>query len=279
MKMSSEQPLTTAPPAGRPEFSGTKALFFLPAAAVAGMLVGGAASVAQSWFAPLFFFPLLVGVVLGAVLVALLRTTHTAHRATLILGVLLAMASVAVTQHYVSYRVWINRLNARPNAQLAQAAFADQLPQSFPQFLRWEASRGRPLMGGYVARGVWAWASWAADAVLVLLGGLAIVLPALGLPYCRQCQTWYRTTRSGRLRQPFAQRLAEMFQISSGVGGGPIVGRRPFGSPTTGATRCNVCSTRPATAARNPSLEPRRPWPWTSWALAPRSPNACASRG
>lgn len=212
--MSSEQPLTTSPPAGRPEFSGTKALFFLPAAAVAGVLVGGAASVAQSWFAPLLFFPLLVGVVLGAVLVSLLRTTHIAHRATLIVGVLLAMAAVAVTQHYVSYRVWINRLNARPNAQLAQAAFADQLPQSFPQFLRWEASRGRPLMGGYVARGVWAWASWAADGVLVLLGGLAIVLPALGLPYCRQCQTWYRTTRSGRLRQPFAQRLAEMFQIS-----------------------------------------------------------------
>jgi hypothetical protein len=217
--MSSEHILTASPPAGRPQFSGAKALVFLPGAAVFGALVGGAASVAQDWFAPLLFFPLLVGVVLGAVLVTLLRTTQTAHRATLIVGVLLALSTATVAQHYVAYRVWAHRVDANPKAQLARAAFGDRLPDSFFQFLRREASSGRTLLGGklwpeLVARGPWAWASWGADGLLVLAGALAIVLPALGLPYCRHCQTWYRTTRSGRLRQLFAQRLAEMFHLS-----------------------------------------------------------------
>jgi hypothetical protein len=185
-------------------------------AIVFGGLVGGAASVAQSWFAPLFLFPLLVGIVLGAVLVTLLRTTQTAHRATLIVGSLLAMSAATVAQHYGSYRVWTHRLDAK--SEMARAAFAD-LPHSFPQFLRWEANRGRPLFAGRlwpgrVARGPWVWASWALDALLVLVGTLAIVWPALGLPYCPHCQSWYRTTRSGRLKRPFSHRLAELFQLS-----------------------------------------------------------------
>lgn len=213
LKMADE-PLITSPPVGRPQFSGARAVVFLPGAAALGALVGGAASVAQTWFAPLLLFPLLVGIVLGAVLFSLLRTTQTAHRATLILGVLLAVSAAALVEHYVSYRMLVNRLNAHPQAQLARAAFGDQLPGSFCGFLRWEASRGRPLLGGFVARGPWAWASWAADAVLVLAGALAIVLPAFGLPYCGHCETWYRTTRSGRLKRPFAHRLANMFHVS-----------------------------------------------------------------
>jgi hypothetical protein len=208
------EPLTCAPPVGRAAFSGTRALVFLPGAIVFGGLVGGAAAVVQSWFAPLVFFPLLVGVVLGAVLVLLLRTTQTAHRSTLILGTLLAMAMATVAQHYASYRVWAHRLDADPKTAMARAAFGNPLPSSFPEFLRREAEQGRPLLAGLVARGPWAWATWGGDGLLVLLGALAIVLPAVALPYCCHCESWYRTTRSGRLRQPFAQRLAEMFHLS-----------------------------------------------------------------
>lgn len=215
--MSSGPPLTTSPPEGRPEFSGVRALVFLPGAAVLGALVGGAASVAQGWFAPLILFPLLVGIVLGAVLVALLRTTQAAHRATLIVGTLLAVTAATAGQHYAAYRVWVHRLDAKSG--LARVAFADQLPNSFPEFLRWEARRGRTLLNGrlwpgLVARDGWAWASWGADALLALLGTLAMVLPALALPYCRHCRSWYHTTRSGRLKRPFAQRLAELFQLA-----------------------------------------------------------------
>jgi len=204
--------LICAPPVGRAAFSGARALVFLPGAVVFGGLVGGAAAVVQSWFAPLVFFPLLVGVVLGAVLVFLLRTTQTAHRTTLILGTLLAVAALTVGQHYASYRAWRHRLDADPKAAMARAA--DQLPDSFPEFLRWEAQRGRPLVANLTARGPWAWISWGVDGLLVLLGALAIVLPALGLPYCCHCESWYRTARSGRLRQPYAQRLADMFHLS-----------------------------------------------------------------
>jgi hypothetical protein len=208
------EPLTCAPPGGRAAFSGTKALVFLPGAIVFGGLVGGAAAVAQSWFAPLIFFPLLVGVGLGAVLVFLLRFTQTAHRPTLLLGILLAVTTAALGQHYASYRAWMQRIEAHPQAAVARAAFADQLPGSFPAFLRWEAQRGRPLVAKVTARGPWAWVSWGVDGLLVLAGALAIVLPALAMPYCYQCESWYRTTRSGRLRQPTAQRLAAMFHLS-----------------------------------------------------------------
>lgn len=213
--------LTCSPPEGRAAFSAVKALAFLPGAVLLGALVGGAAAVAQGWFAPLILFPLLVGVVLGAVLFILLRAMHTANRPTLVLGTVLAVAAAVLAEHYVSYRVTVTRQENNRQLQIARAAFGADLgrPVGFFNYLRQEARRGRTLFGGkafgdVVARGRWVWATWAADGLLVLLGALAIVLPGLGFSYCRDCQSWYRTIRHGRLKRPFANRLAETVAVS-----------------------------------------------------------------
>jgi hypothetical protein len=162
-----------------------------------------------------------VGVVLGAVLFILLRATHTANRPTLVLGTVLAVAAALLAEHYVSYRVTVTRQENDRQLQLARLAFGADLgrPAGFLDYLRQEARRGRTLFGGkvlgdVVARGRWVWATWAADGLLMLLGALAIVLPGLGFPYCRECQTWYRTIRHGRLKRPFANRLTETVAVS-----------------------------------------------------------------
>ena len=213
-----DEGLTCSPPEGRAPFSAAKAMAFLPGAILLGGLVGGAAAhvTAQTHFAPLVLYPLLVGVVLGAVLFVLLRATQTANRPTVVLGAVLAVLAAVWAEHYVSYRVTVGRQEANRQLQLARAAFGPDLgrPAGFCDYLRSAAQHGRPLFGDWVARGRWAWAAWAVDAILLLLGTLAILLPALALPYCRDCQTWYRTIRRGRLKRPFANRLADMFQVS-----------------------------------------------------------------
>lgn len=213
--MKAEELIAGAPEGAAP-FSLGKAAAFLPAATLLGGLVGGAAAGAQGWFAPLILYPLLIGIVLGAVLFILSRTAQTANRATVVVGALLAVGAAVVAEHYVSYRVVVSRQEENRELQLARAAFGKDLgrPTGFADYLRREAQRGRPLFGKTVARGTGVWLTWGLDALLILVAALAVVLPGLNLPYCGDCQTWYRTIRSGRLKRPFAMRLSEMLGIA-----------------------------------------------------------------
>jgi hypothetical protein len=181
--------------------------------------VAWAAVVAQDYFAPLIIFPLLVGVGLGALAVALMRVSQVGNRPTVLSGVVLAVAVSVVGQHYLEYRAERRRVERQiDKLRRAGAAFPKLFegyqpkpPASFVAYLQTQARIGREMqIRGYVARGWVAWFSWAVDGALVLVATLAMVIPAVRLPFCNSCRSWYRVIRSGRVDGQTAARLAEL---------------------------------------------------------------------
>ncbi len=216
---SNEPPNFGAPPSGPVKFSGQGFAVFLALSIVLGTLIGGASAVVQTYFAPLVLFPLLVGGFLGAVLIGLMRWSDVAHRPTVLFGTLLAAVACTVAAHYVSYTA-AQRHRSPEDAKLAlaRAVFPEDAarmaePRNFFDYLRREAAQGRVLTAHFTARGPLAWLSWGIDAVLTLSAALALVVAALGLPYCNRCRTWYRTTRSGRIPLATARELAGMVRL------------------------------------------------------------------
>jgi hypothetical protein len=214
---------TTPEPAGR--FSWLQGLVWLVAAPAVGAMVAWAAMVAQFYFAPLVLFSLLVGVGLGALLVALSRAAQIGHRPTLWAGAMLAVVVAVVGQHYLAYREAKRRFDqaaAEPDGQAREAVRAllgrpsAALPGDFPAYMRQQAAEGRPLFRGYRATGRAAWLSWAIDALLVLFAAAAVMAPAVSQPYCNACRSWYRTVRSGRIPAATASAVAQAAAVPLG---------------------------------------------------------------
>jgi len=207
--------------AGRPDSGGRFLWRGLPAGLLGGPLLGAIAAwgahAAEPYFAPVVLFPLLVGLILGAMLVGLTRTVQWAHRPTIWIAVVLAAAVAVAGQHYLAYRAARAAALADFEKLLeAQSAFPEQVrgrlphvPQDPLDYMQREATRGRPLLGQYRARGWPAWLSWGFDGLLVLAAAVLVVLPAVGQPYCNRCLSWYCTVRSGRLDGLCARRLAK----------------------------------------------------------------------
>jgi len=202
--------------------AGGRFLWRGPAVALlAGPLLGAIAAwgahAAEPYFAPPVIFPLVVGLILGAMLVGLLRTVQLAHRPMIWTGVVLAAVVAVAGQHYLAYRAArAAALRDAEKYQEALRAFPEQVQGRLPRaprnpldYLEREALRGRPLFGQYRARGWLAWLSWGVDGLLLLAAAVLVVLPAAGQPYCNRCMSWYCTTRSGRLDGLCARRLAE----------------------------------------------------------------------
>jgi len=183
-----------------------------------GTIVAKAAFDAQSYIAPLVIFPLLVGLVLGGLLLGLMRIGHVGHRHTIIYGTILAALIAIVGQHFFSY------LSARnfqyDQSELVEKArpalpesVADRLPAppaNFFQYMRQQAHQGRILLFDYNARAWIAWLSWIIDGLLVMAGSLAVVVPAMFLPFCSRCHTWYGTIRSAHLPASAVKHIAAL---------------------------------------------------------------------
>ncbi len=182
-----------------------------------GLIWAWAAEGAQWYFAPILLFPVLLGVVVGATVVGLVRFTQVGHRPTILLAAVLAAAVAGIGQHYFSYLTAYDRAGPSsgvdPASQADVAALVRQMKPSFAQYLEAQARRGRPLVHGYVAKGWVAWLSWAVDALLVVAAAVAVTLPALRAPYCNRCRSWYRSIRNGRVDVPTARRLAELLRV------------------------------------------------------------------
>jgi hypothetical protein len=193
--------LSRAAEPGPARFNLLKLAAFLPIGLVVGGLIGGAAAHAQTYFAPLVIFPVLVGFVLGGLLVIFMRVANTGHRGTVVVVTILAIATTTAATHYVCYQFYVRSEPTR-RAAMVQAAFGDDagMPSSFADYLEREANRGRTIFGQHRAQGVWVWITWAVDGLLLGAAALAVVIMALRLPYCDQCRTWYRATRIGRLK-------------------------------------------------------------------------------
>jgi hypothetical protein len=42
---------------------------------------------------------------------------------------------------------------------------------------------------------------------------MILVAPALRRPYCNRCRSWFRTTRTGQVNLPTAERLATLLEV------------------------------------------------------------------
>ncbi len=196
---------------------------WLLAAPALGAVVAWMAVIAQSEFnfAPLVIFPLLVGVLLGAMLVGLIRLGQAGNRATAVVSTVAAVLVAVVGGHYFSY---LAVGDDAETLRIAREALPDQLrgripkpPADFLGFLRQQAAEGRELhVLDYKATGVFAWLSWVVDGLLVLAAALALVVPAMRQPYCNCCRSWYRVIRSGRIDGQTARRLGELAGVDTG---------------------------------------------------------------
>lgn len=212
-------------------FRARNGLAYLAGAPTAGGVAALLAEVIQNdlHWAPLLLFPMFIGVILGGMLVAVARLVQAGHRPTLLFGAVAAAATAVVGQHFLAY--WnLREPTKTDNAYVrAQAAFPDlaerldNRPKNWNEFITRSVQQGRPLVGTWVARGGWVWASWALDAVLLLGCVLAVVLPASRMPYCEKCGTWWRTILGGRWQGEAAQNLLNQFGAE---GGGAVVSVR-----------------------------------------------------
>lgn len=192
--------------------------FWLPLCLVHGTAVAWLAFGIQKHFAPLGLFPILVGLALGVTLAGLIRLVQVANRSTILLGTFVACGAAVIGQHYFSYQE--QRETAMRQAALFRMAAQAQpgMVQGSPpepasglvEYLRWQALRGRPIVGETIARGGMAWASWGFDASLILVAALVVIIPASRQPYCNVCHTWFSTVRRGRLTTSSAGEVVAM---------------------------------------------------------------------
>ena len=157
--------------------------FWFPPALGHAVVVAWASLRVESYFALWLVFPALVGVVLGAGLAWLARFCRLADLKLLVAGTLAAGMLCVAMQHWFAYRQVLEQFREREASLLAKAPLAGALalagaqpPANVWQFLREDAATGRVLVGGWRAEGVACWLSWGLDAMLVLVGALAMVL-------------------------------------------------------------------------------------------------------
>ncbi len=175
-----------------------------------GSLAAWVGEVAQSYFAPIILFPILLGLFVGLCIVGVMRLAQVGHRPTVIVGAILAAAIAAIGQHYVAYLLTYSSAHAVDGGGLPAGDLSQILRKmvpSFSEYMAAQAHRGRPIAYGYVAQGWAAWATWSMDAVLLMAAAVAVMVPALRVPYCNQCRTWYRTVRGGKIDLPTATRV------------------------------------------------------------------------
>jgi hypothetical protein len=208
-----QNPIPLAPfPAEEGCFTWSGFLVAILIAPLFGSAWAWAAEVAQSYFAPLILFPALVGVFAGLSVVALVRFAQIGHRPTILLAALLTAAVAAAGQHCVAYlnTYYGSRPSVGAAAEQDVSALFREMTPSFGAYMHAQAGRGRPLLAGYVAHGWMAWLTWAMDGLLVAAAAVAVTIPAMRVPYCNRCRTWYRSIRSGRIDLPTTMRLAEL---------------------------------------------------------------------
>lgn len=207
-------------------------LFWLPACLVNAIALAWLAVLAERHFAPWLLFPLGCGVLVGLGCVVAMVVCGAGHRPSLWAGTTLAALVFVGGQHHFHYRVRQQLDVARHSKNSALMARAEQAfpqladrapppPSNLLEYLKRRAREGRPLVGGWVAQGSWAWLSWACDALLVMVGSWAALRLAIGRPFCNDCQSWYRTTRAGKLSTEQLRALAQTARVTLPDPSGP----------------------------------------------------------
>lgn len=130
----------------------------------------------QFAYAPWLLFPLIGGLILGGLLALVRRGVGwpSTRRGAIAVTVLACLIAVPA-QHVFCY--WQDVAEVTSEEQrLAIAASPELARDTFWHYLRSEATLGRQLPFGFVARGAAAWASHGLDAALVVVGAVLITL-------------------------------------------------------------------------------------------------------
>ena len=159
-------------------------VLWLFAAAAIGVVAACMAREVESHVPPLLLlFPILVGVVVGALNVGLMRSMQMGNRSTAIFGVVLSAAVAVLGQHYSDYQRWAAAVADGRTATLSSKLSPRMIrefvspPPGFADYLRRDAARGRTV-ARWKLQGWAAWLSWAMDGLLTLCAAVAMVVPA-----------------------------------------------------------------------------------------------------
>jgi hypothetical protein len=192
-------------------------LIWIPGCLLLGLFTARAAVDIQSYFAPLLLFPLLLGVLLGALLVLFMRMAQVGHRPTIVVGSLLAAGVAVVGIHYLAYREAIAEDSARLEQLRSVLPETEThrfpLPESFIEYLTKKAAQGRSVFQTHSLHGGYVWLLWLVEAGLLMTATLLVVIPGMRFTFCRRCHSWYRTIRSARLPAAAIGELAALLNI------------------------------------------------------------------
>jgi hypothetical protein len=205
-------------------FSWRGLIIWIPGSVLLGTLTAWAAVDLQYQlhFAPFLIFPLLVGVVLGAMLVLLMRVGQVGHRPTILLGTAIAAFLAVAGQHYFGYLAdkreghQIKMPGESKETLQKVAALLPPPPENFAEFMRQQAGKGRSIFNLIDARDGGAWILWLIEGLLTVFAAFFVVIPAMRLPFCPRCRSWYRATRSARFSAPITQRIARTLDVETG---------------------------------------------------------------
>lgn len=153
-----------------------RTVWFLFAGAGLALGVGLLSEAVQHMAAPWLLFPAAQGALLAAGLVAVGRKAAVGRPRWLLPVAAAAALGACAIQHQTAHlRAARTTAGAPDNA--ARLAFPEHMSRVTPiglrSFLSRQAAAGRPLPGGLVARGGWAWASWALDGAIAALAAMA----------------------------------------------------------------------------------------------------------
>jgi hypothetical protein len=218
-----ENPIPLAPPPAEAGcFTWKGFLLAMLAAPVLGLVVARVSERGVWDFEPLILFPVLLGVFAGIAVVWLVRLAQIGNRPTIVVAAMLAAAVTATGEHYFTYLTYRSEYY-RPRVLIGTSSATGQdlsalgraMAPSFGEYMQAQARHGRPLLFGYMAHGWAAWLSWAIDALLIVAAAVVVTIPALRVPYCNRCGSWFRTIRSGRIDVLTAGRLAALVGVDA----------------------------------------------------------------
>ncbi len=194
---------------GRFTWTGLAAM--IVSAPLVGLTFARVGEVVQSYLAPSSLVPVLMGVFIGLTIVAITRFGRFGHRSTIFSATVAAAVVAAVGYETAlggtgavgatgSASACLDATLAKPVAPLAKPVAPPAKPVA-PNESTYQFPLGRPLQ---------------IDAFFALLAAAAAVMvtiPAVRVPYCDRCGSWFRTIRNGKIDLPTSRRLAELLDV------------------------------------------------------------------
>jgi len=162
----------------RGRFSWSGLALMIVAAPLVGLTFAQIGEIVQSYFAPLILFPILMGVFIGLTVVALSRFAQSGHRPTILSAAVVATVVSAAGGTGVSPVFWSDtgKMPVPPAA---------------------EKETGEAML----------------FALFASAAAVAVAVPAVRVPYCNQCWSWFRTIGNGKIDLPTSGRLAELLGV------------------------------------------------------------------